>query len=273
MQTALNGATTMPYDLPTDLQAAAAAGFTAVEIWYPKLTRFLTDHPLTVVQSLLQEHQLSVVALCPLILDYGAAAASARAELGRAAEIAARLGCPTVVVCLRRPPATLPLAQARAWAVRELAWAVEQAAAWGITLALEPLGGHPLVPGPREALALLAEAGLPAAALVLDTFHLYKSGVSSADLAAVPLERIALLHVNDCEDRPRAELQDTHRLYPTLGVIPVDALLGSLLRRGYTGALSVEVFREEYWRQPALEIARQARLHLDRLLTRLKTAR
>jgi len=43
MKLALNGATTMRADLPTDLQAAKAAGFDYLEIWAAKLRNFLRE--------------------------------------------------------------------------------------------------------------------------------------------------------------------------------------------------------------------------------------
>ena len=139
----------------------------------------------------------------------------------------------------------------------------------GIRLTIEPIGGHTLVPGPTEALQLIEMAGAPAnVGILMDTFHYFRSGVSDEEIQAIPLDKLDIIHVNDCEDGALNELTDAHRLYPTLGVIPARQL--SLLKdKGYDGYLSVEVFRPEYWEQPIEEITSKAYSTLGELIASL----
>jgi sugar phosphate isomerase/epimerase len=44
MRTCINGATTMPYSLEKDVEAAGEAGFQGVEIWKTKLDEFLATN-------------------------------------------------------------------------------------------------------------------------------------------------------------------------------------------------------------------------------------
>ena len=267
----INGATTMPYSLIEDIEAAHAAGFEAVEIWHRKLLAYLEDHSVADLRTLLQANNLAVAALCPLSISYGPEAAPARDALAQAAGIAADLDCPTLLVCLRQPPVGLSPSQALELAAEETARCADIAAQRGVGLAIEPLGRHPLVPGPQEALAIIEMAKRPNLGLMLDTFHYYKSNVPLTEIASLPLEKLRIIHVNDCEDRPREELRDAHRLFPTLGVIPAVEMLRPLLERGYSGYLSVEIFREEYWQQPVGELTLQAKRYLDQLMTRIVT--
>jgi hypothetical protein len=46
-------------------------------------------------------------------------------------------------------------------------------------------------------------------------------------------------------------------------------MLQPLVGHGYQGPVSVEIFREEYWRRPVDEIATQSKLHLDKLLAQI----
>jgi 2-keto-myo-inositol isomerase len=94
--------------------------------------------------------------------------------------------------------------------------------------------------------------------MVLDTFHFFAGGSRLDDVARMPLDRLLVVHVNGCEDRPKHELTDAHRLYPGEGAIPVDAILGALHARGYDGVVSVEIFRPEYWEQDPGHVARCA---------------
>ena len=52
MKFAINGATTMHYTLEEDLNAAGAAGFAGVEIWWDKLVRFQEKQPLSRLKSM-----------------------------------------------------------------------------------------------------------------------------------------------------------------------------------------------------------------------------
>jgi 2-keto-myo-inositol isomerase len=116
-----------------------------------------------------------------------------------------------------------------------------------VDLYLEPLGLHPVVPGPMEALEIIEGVGSPNIKVLFDVFHYYRSGVSLEDIAATPVERLGAIHVNDCEDLPREELNDFKRLYPTLGVLPVAEMLRIPRDQGFEGYVVVEVFRQEYW--------------------------
>lgn len=273
MLSCINGATTMPYPLEEDVRSAAEAGFGAVELWHRKLPAYLERHSVADLRRDLAARGLAVAALCPLFVDFGDAAAPARDAIDRASDVAAELRCPTLLVCVRRPPDGMSTADALEAAAAELAAAAGLAASRGVALAIEPLGRHPLVPGPRAALDLIERADQPNVGLMLDTFHYYRSEVPLDEIEALPVQRLLIVHVNDCDGRPREELRDADRLYPTLGVIPVEAMLAPLVASGYRGACSVEVFREEYWQRPVDRIAAEAKAHLDELLGRLAGTR
>jgi 2-keto-myo-inositol isomerase len=68
-----------------------------------------------------------------------------------------------------------------------------------------------------------------------------------------------VLHINDVEDVPKPDITDGHRLYPGEGVLPLQDILSAVRATGWDGVLSVELFREEYWRQDPLAVAREAK--------------
>jgi 2-keto-myo-inositol isomerase len=269
MRACLNGATTMPYPLDEDIRAARFAGFEAVEIWRRKLIAYLEEHSVAELRQLLRTSEVTVAAICPVVIDYGDRAAPSQLAIKQAAEVAAEIDCRLLVVCLARPTAGLSETQALEIAAAEVAKAADVVATHGISLAIEPLAGAPPVTGPREALTVVELAGRSNVGILVDTFHYYKAAVPLADIAAIPVEKLKIVHVNGCEDRPRAELRDSHRLYPTLGAIPAAPMLAPLYRNGYQGYLSVEVFQEDYWRRPIDEIATEAKSHLNRLMAQI----
>lgn len=259
MQLCINGASTMPYSLEEDIAAAGAAGFEAVEIWSRKLQQYLEHHSPADLRGLLNQAGLRVAAICPYTLqcfgDWQRGLNGLTAALWTAAEI----GSPALLVCPDAPgPAEAGPDALRQAGERARVYA-EVAAKAAVRLAIEPLGGHPFIPGPTEAMALIRAAGSPdSLGLMMDTFHYYKSGVSQAEIAAVPIDRFVILHVNDCPANPRNELRDADRLYPGEGILPLRETLGYFLREGFAGAASVEVFRPAYWELPIDEINRRA---------------
>jgi 2-keto-myo-inositol isomerase len=258
----------MPYSLEEDLKAAGAAGFEGVEIWSSKLDQYLESHSVDDLRCLLEDNGLEVGALCPYsLVCFGEETGEDR--LKQAAEISAELDCETLLVCPDSPPEGMGVYDAFRKAGERAAQRAEDIALFGVDLAIEPLGGHPFVPGPMEAIRIIDEADHPGVGLMMDTFHYYKSGVGLADIGAIPIELLKIVHVNNCEELPRNELTDKHRLYLDEGAIPLQAMFGILKAMRYQGFLSVEIFRDEYWAKPAEEIAKASKASLDKVLATL----
>lgn len=266
MRLCLNGATTMPYSLEEDIVAAARAGFQGIEIWYDKLLQYLESHSLSDLEKLLVKHNLTPIALCPLLIWPFRDTEPARSSFGKAVRYAVALGIDLLIACPDFQPARLSREQALEIHGRELASLAGLANENGLRLAVEPIGGHTLVPGPTEALDLIRRAGSPKnVGVVVDTFHYFRSQVTLEEIRAIPLDKLYIVHLNDCEDLPINELQDKHRLYPTLGVIPLQAQLATLRDTGYERDFSVEIFRPEYWSLPIQEIANDSYRYASRL--------
>jgi 2-keto-myo-inositol isomerase len=260
----------MPYPLEEDIISASKAGFEGIEIWTAKLQRFLESHSLEDLKGMLDEYKLIPAALCPYGIRFFSDVDACMEELRNAARMANAIGCEVILACPDVPPPDMD--EHTAWRVageqaRRYGGAVSE---YGVKVAIEPLGGHPFVPGPSEALKIVEGADHDAVCIMMDTFHYYKSGVTIQQIEEIPIEKLALVHVNDCEDLPRERLSDGHRLYTGLGVIPLEEMLGVIKRKGYEGYLSVEIFREEYWRRPSLQICEEAKKHLDEVLRSLE---
>ncbi|MCC6443476.1 MAG: sugar phosphate isomerase/epimerase [Armatimonadetes bacterium] len=270
MKSCINGATTMPYPLEADLAAAGAAGFEQVEIWAGKLDAYLKEHSPEDVKLLLAEYSLTVASICPYGIVFFGDVESAKQSIRQAAALSRSLGCDTLLVCPDSPPAGMSRDAAFEEAGRIARQYGDIVAEQGVRLAIEPLGMHPFVSGSNEALRILQEAGHASLGLMMDTFHYYKSGVSLEDVARIPVDWLCIVHVNDCEDLPREQLNDGHRLYPGEGILPLKETLRLLQAMGYQGALSVEIFRQAYWQAPAEEIARKSKASLESALAEME---
>ncbi len=79
-------------------------------------------------------------------------------------------------------------------------------------------------------------------------------------------EKIFIFHINDAENLPRESLQDGHRLFPGEGVIPLREMIAKLQEIAYDGPISLEMFRPEYWKLPAIEVARRGMEAIERFI-------
>jgi len=266
MRSCINEATTMPYSLEEDIISASKAGFEGIELWVDKVKKYLESHSVDDLKELLEKNNLKPVSICPFFLNtFGDTKASIESiEWG--ARIAMKINCEMLLVCPDVPSKEMGYEEAIKRAGDFARRCAEITSNYEVKLALEPLGMHPFVPGPKEALDIVEYAGHSLLGIMMDTFHYYKSGISLEEIEAIPAEKLLLVHINDCEDLPREKLTDKNRLYLGLGVIPLKDILKILKKKGYSGFLSVEIFRDEYWAKPIDFITRESFESLQSLL-------
>jgi 2-keto-myo-inositol isomerase len=255
-----NGATSRPYSLVKDISAASAAGFPMLELWGEKFDVFFQTHTVSDLSRLLDQHNLHAAAIDLVVLDYSAPENVQKAvERARTlGEIAQAVGCDLLLLCSWGDLHGRSKEEGIALVAEYLPPVCAAAAEFGCRLAIEPLGGHALIPGCSEALAIIEQAQQPNLGLMWDFFHYYKSGVPLEAIRRIPLEKLWLVHVDDAPDLPRETLRDPDRVYPGQGALPLAAYFQVLRDLGYTGPVSVELFNQEYYQQPVETITRNA---------------
>lgn len=128
---------------------------------------------------------------------------------------------------------------------------------YGITVAFEFVGFMKGVHRFGQASAVALDANDRDACLIMDTFHLFRGGSGFEGISKIQGNLIANFHWNDVPgDVPREEQGDEHRLYPGDGILPLTQVLQDLKATGYDKALSLEIFKREYWEQPAEQVSR-----------------
>jgi 2-keto-myo-inositol isomerase len=258
---ALNGATIMRSPLERDIEIAATWGYAALEIWAGKLAGYLAAHSLTELRPALAAAGINPWCINSIEDITGRDAKGRRAlldETSRLADVARAIGAPSIVVVPGRHEGAFDRAGQVEDAVSVLGEMA--AAADGVALAFEFLGKpRCAVPTLDMAIEIVERVGRSDVGLVVDTFHFHAGGSRLEDIATVPLDRLFVVHINGCEDLPKAQLTDGHRLYPGEGVIPIDEIMAGLRGIGYDGAFSIEIFREAYWELDPTLVARTAR--------------
>jgi 2-keto-myo-inositol isomerase len=260
MQSCLNGATLMPYSLEQHIASAARAGFAAVELWGDKFEQYFKDGSIPGLAELLQAHRIEPTAIdyVAVDLDSPEPLAATMATLRRYGEIAKGIGCDTVLLIVggRRPE--LSKAETLNYLAKLMLPLCDLAGRYGLQLALEPLGGDALIPGPLEALEIIETSKQENLGLAWDFIHFHKSGVPLADIRRIPPRRLLIVHANDVPAKEPATLTDADRVWPGEGVMPIDDYLEILREKRYRGPISVEVFNPQYWRMDPDTIAREA---------------
>jgi 2-keto-myo-inositol isomerase len=255
-----NGATSRPYSLAEDISAASAAGFPMIELWGEKFDAFFQEHTVDDLKQLLQRHNLRAAAIDLVALDYSAPenvqkAVERACTLGK---IAQAVGCDLLLLCSWGDLQGRSKEEGIALVAEYLRPVCAAAAEFGCRLAIEPLGGHALIPGCSEALAIIDQAQQPNLGLMWDFFHYHKSGVPLETVRRIPVEKLWLVHVDDAPDLSRETLRDPDRVYPGQGALPLADYFQILHELGYRGPVSVELFNQTYYHQPIETITRDA---------------
>jgi 2-keto-myo-inositol isomerase len=124
---------------------------------------------------------------------------------------------------------------------------IPQLEVWGFSQNLSRLG---------DAVLVAIEAGHPDACLLPDVYHIFKGGSDFTGLNLLSNSAIHVFHMNDYPAEPsRAEMNDSHRVYPGDGVAPLKQILSAIGSAGRQVTLSLELFNRDYWKQDPLEVA------------------
>jgi len=105
---------------------------------------------------------------------------------------------------------------------------------------------------------IVSEAAHPSCGLLLDTYHLQRSGASLAAVEAVPLAAIAYVQYSDVPKSGLEPGKALDRLPPGRGSVPFKEIFGLVDRKGYRGFMSYEAPNPAAWARPADEVAREA---------------
>ena len=258
----LNGATIMTTPTDRHLRIARETGYDGVEV---RAERLLTA-PEELATSADLVRPTEVWSLNGIQLQLTPEGGLDRGRL--AAEMAPRLD-----ICRRLAAAYLLVVPPRAagadreraiGAMRDgLAILRDAAASDGIGIAFEFLGfGDCPIDTPELAGRVVAD--LPGVELVLDSCHWHASGAGSLD--AFPIDRLAMVHLNDAPAKAPRDIEDADRLLPGRGVIRLTELVGTLRAAGYRGPWSLETFNPDYWAAAPEEIAAEGRAAIAVLL-------
>ncbi len=268
MKIALNTVTVGPsYSLEAILKEMGRWGYQGVEIEVGRLKTFLEKHSLQELKTLLRDQGITVAGLMAwpfLVTDLKEELLE---DLRRCGDWARELEAPALLVFAGEGGPSDP-SQKGDFLRRagERACQYAEAAGEGVKIALEPIGGSSWLGNPQDALAIAQASGHPRVGIMMDLFHYYKSSVPAREVEAIPLDKLLIVHTDDCLDLPIEELNDSHRVYPGEGILPIKSRLRLLRAKGYRGFLSIELFNRDYWSRPLGEVVERCWRSMARIL-------
>lgn len=106
----------------------------------------------------------------------------------------------------------------------------------------------------REALAL---ADHPNCGLLLDAYHLERTGCGGRGFEDVPARDVFAFQYSDVPPTPLPQTRPADRLPPGQGIVRWREVFQLLLEKGYSGYLSYEAPNPEHWSRPPEEVARE----------------
>lgn len=244
--------------LADKLTAVAAAGFDGIEIFDNDLVASpLSPHE---VAARCADLGLSIDLFQPVRDIEGVAPDRFDAVLHRVRTklaVMAELGVSTFLACSHVGADAI---DDRDLSAEQLHRVGELAASYGVTLAFEALAWGRHVSRVGDAWDVVRRADHPAVTLAVDTFHLLARGDDGSALDGVPGDRIGFLQVADAPllDMNVLEWSRHFRCFPGQGTLDVAGVVAAVLRAGYRGPLSLEVFSDAVREADPAETARDA---------------
>jgi 2-keto-myo-inositol isomerase len=261
---------TTPLDVA--LAAAREGGFDAVELRRIDFKRCYEQGQSN--DKVLDTVGAANIPVCTLGCEYGWLFATGEESkrlfdvLRRTCENAKALDCPQIMC------APGPFAGPKGDAIDNLKRGGDMVGEFGLTLAIEFNSQHEVInsiPALRE---VVHGAARPNVGMLLDAYHLERSGAGGRGFADVDPKDIAAFQYSDAPPVPvtAGVKRPTDRLPPGQGVVRWIEVLGLLNEKGYTGHLSYEAPNPALWARSPVEVAREGAMATRALIAKAMTS-
>ena len=240
--------------LETALVAAREAQFDAAELRRIDFKRcYEQGMPNGKVLELIRAADIPV---CTLGCEYGWLFAKGEEStrlfdvLEETCENAVALNCPQVMC------APGPYGGDKRDAIENLKRGADICGKYGLTLAIEFNSQHEVINSIAVLREILNGADRPNAGMLLDAYHLERSGAGGRGFADVAPGEFIAFQFSDAPPAPVAEgvKRPTDRLPPGQGIVRWDEVLKLLAEKGYDGHLSYEAPNPALWNRSPFEV-------------------
>lgn len=244
-----------PFDFRDRVEAAARAGFKGIGIWHSDLEYTLQRRTLPEMKSILDDNgmkYLELEFLTDWFLDGEKKAASDRRKR-LLLEANAALGAHHVKVGdFDRTVTPMPRL------IEAFATLCKEAEDYGATIAFEFMASS-MLNNLKDARTMVESAGAKNGGLAIDIVHVENLGITHAEIAAVPLQHLISVELNDGA-LPGSPLYDPARArrYCGEGDFDIRGFIAAVRQTGYTNPWAVEVISAELTGLPLDELNTRA---------------
>jgi len=230
----------VPGNFREKISAISQAGFSAVELFEPDLTAFAGTA--RDAAMLIRDHGLEIAILQPFRDFEGRAGPGAFEEAERKFDLMAELGTNLVLVC----------SAVAAESVGDVGRIIEDftrlgdmAAARSLYVGYEALAWGRHVRDVAQAWEIVNRCDHPNVGLILDSFHTLIRKNDLGAIRKIPGNRIFFVQIADAPaiEMDVLQLSRHYRTLPGKGDLDVEAVIKAILATGYSGPLSLEIFR------------------------------
>ena len=257
----------MPATFTEDVEACAAAGCPALEVWLTKLETCIAEHSAANIRRLLEEKRVTLAAASyqgGLMLSQGEQRRTHFDHFRRRLDLCQQFGITTMLIVadFARKATAVDLQRA----VVSLQQAAQWAAGFDVRLALEFRAADAFCASLDTALTLIEQCGEPNVGVNFDVFHYYKGPSKFEDLDRLTKQNLAFVQVCDVAGVPRELMADSDRIFPGEGDFRLGAIIKKLNEIGYDGWISLELMNPVLWQNKPTQVAELGLAALNRLL-------
>ena len=232
--------------LDDKLQAIAVAGFRGVEIFENDLLSF--NGTSEDVRRKIADLGLDLVAFQPF-RDFEGMPPELRertfARAERKFDLMQELGAELLLICSNVSPQSLGGIERAAADFHELG---ERAAKRGLKVGFEALAWGRHINDYRDSWEVVRRADHPAIGLVLDSFHILARKTDLKPMRSIPRDKVFLVQIADAPllDMDPLSWSRHFRNFPGQGDLPLVDFMEALQATGFDGALSLEIFNDQF---------------------------
>ncbi|WP_213875406.1 3-dehydroshikimate dehydratase QuiC [Pseudomonas sp. dw_358] len=236
--------------LPEKLEAVAAAGFDGVEIFENDLLYY--DGSPREVRQMCKDLGIEITLFQPFRDFEGSRRDRMPRNFDRAErkfDVMQELGTDLVLVCSNAAPDSLGDQQI---IIDDLYQMAERAGKRGLRIGYEALAWGRHVNTYQQVWDIVRQADHPALGVLLDSFHTLSLKGDPAAIADIPGDKIFFVQMADAPILAMDVLEWSRhfRCFPGQGEFDLPGFLAPIIKSGYTGPLSLEIFNDGFRAAP-----------------------
>ncbi len=256
-----------------NVELAHKYGYECIELLQKNTDDYLKDHSLAEMKALLEKANIRPSAMSGLIhfnlLDTPEKKERQFSEFNRLLDICVGIGCKVLIMVASPRNGVNDQNFINKEAVMLLKEYGKIAAEKNIDLAVEFMGFKwGSINDFKNCYKVVQETGMENIGIALDAFHFYANGSDLEDLRKADGKKIFALHINYVTGRPVGEyVDDSLRVLPYDGEIPLVKFFGILKEIGCTQTPCMELFSDEMWDWEPVKAIRIFKERTERVLS------